>query len=247
MDRFRGRKEMRVAFTGRLSKGSVFLLALVLIGLMSLSNARAFKGAAANEESSMLKLKGQLLEFRLVSEDQSQIRFYVKLRLTFVNTANEPVILLQQQFDVGAELLARNCEDAKVEKYLYSSAHWPSVSKAPEWASWRRKLDTESPSGDLVSLLPPGGSLSAEVETAINIEKAGSFDRTSKPWDEINRTGTVCLQVVVQTWPINLETNRNPDHLEFGETLRKRWSSHGRLQLDRLTSEPIELSFPSGK
>ena len=238
-----------MAFTGRLSNGSVCLLTLFLIGLMltPLSNARAFNGAAANEEPSLLKLKAQLLEIRLLNEDQGQIRFYVKLRLTFVNEANESVIVLKQQFDVGAEFLARNCEDAKAGKYLYSSVHWPSVSRAVEWARWRRRIDTEIPSPDLFSTLPPGGSMSVDVETAINIEKAGNFDRTSKPWDEIKQTPTVCLQVMVQTWPKNLEPNRNPERLELGETLRQRWSSYGRLQLDRLTSEPIELRLPSVK
>ena len=192
----------------------------------------------------MLKLKAQLVEFQLLDEDQHKIRFRVKLRLTFANEGSEPVLLLKQQFAIGAEMLARNCEEARIGTYLYTSRQWPSVSRAPEWARWSRKLDTATPPVDLLFVLPPGNSVSDALETTIYIEKAGNFDRTNKPWDEIKRTATICLQVQVGTWPANLEQNRNPEGPTFGQTLQQRWKSYGRLQLERLTSEPVELSLP---
>lgn len=209
------------------------------------SNTGAGSVVKTTDEPTVLKLQAHVVEFRLLEEDRNMIRFGLKLRLTFVNGGSESVILLKQNFGVGAEMLARSCEDAKEGKYLYTSTHWPSVSRALEWANWRRQIDTRIPSPSLLSVLGPGNSLSVDVQTAINIEKGGNFDRTNKTWDEIKRSATIWLQVEIQTWPTNLEPNHDPENLELGQSLRKRWMSYGKLYLERLRSEPIQLQFPS--
>jgi hypothetical protein len=228
-------------------KRTTFLILLLAIGLSFTQTLAigACKRSVEGEETTMLKLQGQVVEFRLLDEDRHKIRFAVRLKLTFANDGAEPIILLKQRFEVGAEMLARSCEEASSGKFLYTSTHWSSVSQSPEWASWRQHLDTKSPALDLMAVLRQGQSISVDVETALNIEKAGSFDKTNKSWAEIRRSSTVCLLVEVQTWPTNLEPNHNPQSQEFGEALRRRWRSFGALQLERLRSEPIPLTFPA--
>jgi hypothetical protein len=223
-----------------------FLLSLLTIGLVStpMWNAGAFKNSVGNEHPSRVNLKGQIIEFRVLNEDQNSIRFLVKLRLTFVNEGNRSALLLKQNLEVGAEMLSLSCKDAKIGEYLFTSTHWPSVSTASEWADWRRKLDTEMPPKDLVSVLAPGNSISGDAETTIQLPKTSNFEGTNQTWNEIKRSATMCLTIQLQTWPTNLEPNHNPENPRFGRSLRERWSSYGGLQLELLTSEPILLSLP---
>jgi len=251
MGSVRGRKETRLAFTAHHNKAvkrTGFLVFLFAISLTLTPPLRAAFGSDCNRngEPATLKLKAEIVELRLLEESRTSIRFGLKLKLTFVNEGTEPAILLKQQFDVGAEMLARSCEDAAAAKYLYSSSHWPSVSNDSAWANWRRQLDTPTPSAAKTAVLRPGESLSVDAQTAINIEKRGNFDRTNKPWDEIKQSPSLCLQVEVKTWPANLEPrNHDLENLPFGQSLRVRWAAQGRLQLEHLRSEPIALTLPA--
>lgn len=229
-----------------MKKTTLFVSLLVLaLSFTQTLTIWACKRSMALEETTGLKLQGQVVEFRLLEEDRHKIRFGVRLKLTFANDEAEPIMLLKQRFDVGAEMLARSCEDARAGRFLYTSTHWSSLSLSSEWSDWRQRLDAESPAPELVSVIGPGQSLSVEVETAIYIEKAGNFDRTNKSWDEIRQSSKVCLQVEVETWPTNLEPKHKPQGQAFGEALRRRWKSFGLLQLERLRSEPIQLTFPA--
>ena len=248
-DNFRERKETRAASTARLfnMKRTESLILLFVISLVPMIGFGGVPASVckAKEEPGPLKLEGEIIELRLLNEDGSSIRFSVKLKLTFVNEGTEPVILLKQNFEVGAEMLARSREDAQAGKYLYTSSHWPSISNASAWINWRRQLDTQTPLPDKTAVLRPGESLAIDAQTAINIEKRGNFDRTSKPWEEIKQTPSLCLQVEVKTWPVNLEPNHDPENLELGQRLRQRWAAYGSLQLEHLRSDPIALTFPS--
>jgi hypothetical protein len=222
------------------------LLSLLTMGLMStpMWTAGPFKNSVGDEQSARVNLKGQVIEFRVLNEDKNRIRFLVKLRLTFVNDGHKSAILLKQTFEVGAEMLSLSCEDAKTGEYLFTSTHWPSVSTASEWADWRQKLDRKTPPEDLVSVLAPGNSIFGDAETTIHLPKISNFEGTNKTWNEVRRSATMCLTIQLQTWPTNLEPNHNPENPTFGQSLRKRWSSYGRLQLELLTSEPILLNLP---
>jgi hypothetical protein len=198
-----------------------------------------------DKEVGTLKLETQVVQWRLLEEDKHGIRFGLKLRLTFVNDGSEPLILLKQKFDIGAEMLARTGEEAKEGKYLFTFIHWPSVLGHPGFAKWRRDLDTQQPLPGQAWLLGRGHAVSVESETMIYIEKKGNSDRTNKPWDEIKQSPTLWLQVEVETWPMNLEIKREHENPEFGGSLLKRWKSYGTLQLGHIRSEPLEVTLPS--
>jgi hypothetical protein len=203
-------------------------------------------GTAMKRENQMtpLRLRGQVAKVGLSREDAHSIVFDVTLRLELVNTGTQPVILLRHPFWLGASTLALSPEDARTYKYIYQSSAWPSVSRAPEWKVLRQSLDQRNPPADLTRAVGPGETFQYETDTVLYIEKPGSVDRTSQPWDAIRLASPVWLQVSLESWPVNVEPKVDPNHLEFGEMLQRRWQQFGQLQLKRLTSEPMQLSFP---
>jgi hypothetical protein len=192
----------------------------------------------------MLKLRGEVKDIRLIEEDQGGLRFGLRVAVTLVNDSSQTALVLKDEFAIGATLLAANCEDARAEKYIHQFRSWPSVSSAPKWANWRSKLDTPAPSADLVWVLGPGKSVTYEAPAMIYIGKTTNFDGTNRPWNEIKQSSTPCLQIEIQTWPRNLEPSSGRDNLEFGQRLRRRWLTHGRLELEHLRSEPVQFNFP---
>jgi hypothetical protein len=183
----------------------------------------------------------------LASEDNHGIEFHLKLSLELFNSSSRPVIILQRKPWLGSITLARSCEDAAAYKYLYLSSAWPSVyrgGKDSEWQDLQQHLDQKNPPSDLTRTLRPQESFSYETDAVLYIEKRGNFDKTSQPWDVIRRSSTVWLQVSLEIWPVNVEPKVNPNNPEFGRMLQQRWRQFGQLQLEPLTSEPMQLSFP---
>lgn len=203
-------------------------------------------GTAMKRENQMapLRLRGQVAKVGLSREDAHSIVFDVTLRLELVNTGTQPVILLQHPFWLGASTLALSPGDARAYKYLYQSSAWPSVSRAPEWKALRQSLDQQNPPADLTRAIGPGETFQYETNAVLYIEKRGSFDKTSQPWDAIRRASPVWLQVTLEVWPVNAEPKVDPNNPEFGRMLQQRWRQFGQLQLERLTSGPMQLSFP---
>jgi len=195
------------------------------------------------EQSPVVKLRGEVDELRLLEENLNAIRWELKLRLRIVNDGNESAILLRQDFQIGAVMLTRSLEDANGSTYLYKHMAWPSVYASPEWQRWRQHADSVAPQPNETWILTPGESMSFDCKATISVEKAGNFDRTNASWAEIKKN-VKWVQVQIQPWPANIEPRHDPENLEFGETLRKRWKSFGELQLVRLTSEPMPLTFP---
>lgn len=220
----------------------VLLLSLTIVGESRLiGDSTAMK---TKNEMTPIRLRGQVAKVEFSREDAHSIIFNVKLRLELVNAGNRPVILLRHPFWLGALTLARSPEDAKGYKYIYQSSTWPSVSGAPEWKALRQSLDQRNPPSDLTRAVGSGETFQYETDSVLYIEKQGNFDKTSQPWDVIRRSSPVWLQVSLEIWPVNVEPKVDPNHLEFGEMLQRRWQQFGQLQLERLTSEPMQLSFP---
>lgn len=227
----------------RIYLSCVLLLSLSIIGVAHvLNNVVAMK---AESETTPLCLRGRVVKVELMREDKHSIVFDVKLRLEFINTGDMPIIILQREFWLEAKRLARSAEDARANKYLYLSSQLPSVSTSPEWKELRRHLNQPSPPPDLTRVLAPGESLPYETNATLYIEKAGSFDKTSQSWDTIKQASPVWLQVTLEMWAVNIEPRVDPQNLEFGKMLQRRWQQVGKLQLESLTSEPMPLDFSS--
>jgi hypothetical protein len=178
-----------------------------------------------------------------VRENDYSIVFEVMLDLECTNKSDKPVIILRREFWLGAKTLARSPEDATLNRFLFASSHWPSVSTSPEWVELRRRLDQPSPPQDLLGLFASGETLPYETRVSLSIEKAGNFDKTSEKWDTIKQASPVWLQVTFEMWPINIEPTLDPDNPVFGKMLQRRWQQYGELQVERLTSEPIKLDL----
>ena len=215
---------------------------LLLIGFSQCANAQVIRSNSEFDQE-LVKLRGEVKEIRLLENDRTHIKFGLKLSLNIVNEGYRPIILLKQDLVIGAKKLARSREDAKAQQYLYTSRAWPSVSDDPAWRRWRKGLDANVPNEKKLWILSAGESVRFDTSTVLYIEKNGNFDGTNKPWDEIQQSATVCLQVEIKSWPANLEPNHDPQNPEFGQRLREKWEAYGRLQLGHLTSEPIEISL----
>lgn len=222
-------------------------IAAVLLLLSSLTDAgRSIKGAASmkkERDKSLLSLRGRVSDVKLVRENDDSIVFDVTLNLEFTNNSDKPVITLHREFWIGAKTLARSPEDAAAYKYLYASSHWPSISASPEWGGLRQRLDQPSPPPDLMSVLAAGETLPYKARVTLYVEKAGSFDKTSQKWDTIKQASPVWLQVTLEMWPINIEPRVDPENPAFGKMLQQRWQQYGELQIDRLTSESMNLDL----
>jgi hypothetical protein len=204
---------------------------------------RMFLSSQVTEEASIVKLRGEVAELRLLEENKNTIRWELKLKLHLVNEGKESAILLRQDLKIGAVMLARSLENANEGHYIYRQSAWPSVYAGPEWERWRNNVDSASPQPAQTWILTPGQSLSFDARTTVYVERAGNFDRTNAPWEEIKKNVSY-LQVQIKSWPSNIEPRHDPEDPEFGRTLRRRWKSFGDLQLALLTSEPMQLSFP---
>jgi hypothetical protein len=223
------------------------LACVLLLSLTVIGGSRVIEDCAAmktENEMTPLRLRGQVVKVERSREDAHSIVFEVGLKLELINAGNRPVILLRRPFWLGATTLARSPEDARAYKYLYQSSAWPSVSGAPEWKALRQSLDQRNPPADLTRVVGSGEIFQYDADAVLYIEKRGDFDKTSQPWEVIRGTSPIWLQVTLETWPVNVEPKVDPSHLEFGEILQRRWQQFGQLQLERLTSEPMQLSFP---
>lgn len=220
----------------------VLLLSSTIVGEAHLLENSTTK--KTKKEMTPLRVQGQVVKVELSREDSHSIVFNLRLRLKVVNAGDRPIILLRHPIWLGALTLARSQEDARAYKYIYQSSAWPSVSGGPEWKALRQRLDQESPPAELTQAVSPGSAFQYETDTVLYVEKRGNFDKTSQSWDAIRLASPVWLQVSLEIWPVNVEPKVDPNNLEFGRMLQQRWRQFGQLQIERVTSEPIQLKFP---
>lgn len=231
---------------GRNATFAVRLLScfLLLSGAAGIANGESNMASWRGSDGELI-VRGRVIEVKQDREDAHSIVFDVKLSLEFVNLGKTSAILLNRTFWPGAVTLAKSPSHAKANKYVYLSTHWPSVYSSSEWVEYRRHLDQQRPPSDLTRIIAPGESFVYVSEARLYIEKAGSFDKSSEPWAVIRDTPSLWLQVTLEMWPVNVEPTVNPNKPEFGRKLQRRWRMVGQLQLERLTSEPMQLNFPS--
>jgi hypothetical protein len=224
------------------------LFCLTLLPCASVGRSSFYKTGKQTANESMqnsLSLRGRVADVRLVEENNHSVRFKLKLALKFINNSNKGVILLRQDYWLGAETLAISPEATEAHKLIYSSSHWPSVYSARKWVELRKQLDKPSPPADLTRIIAPGESFDYETEAMLYIQKRGSSNRINQIWEEIKLISPVWLQVTLETWAVNIEPRVDPQNPQFGKKLQQRWKKFGELQLERLASEPMPLAFPA--
>lgn len=228
-------------------KRTYLALAWVLLSSTIVGEVQVLGNSATRKtknDTTPLRVQGQIVKFEFSQEDAHGITFNLRLKLELVNAGDRPMILLRYPIWLGALTLARSQEDARTHKYIYLSTTWPSISRGPTWKALRQKLNQQHPPAELTQAVSPGNAFQYETDEVLYIEKRGSFDKTSQPWDAIRLASPVWLQVSLEIWPVNVEPKIEPTNLEFGRMLQKRWRQFGQLQIERVISEPIQLNFP---
>jgi hypothetical protein len=204
-----------------------------------------------SSEPSPLAITADLNDIQLTREDTGAIVFEFFLTFHFVNQSSKPILLFvkdgvpAQSFPYPlpiAQTLSGSQEEASAYRFLHVSSALPASDK-PAWEDTGKRLDHATPPPDLIRIIEPGKSLDRATAVHIFIDKEGSLDKSSKPWDLIRKSDPLWLQISFQMWPNNLESDmRDP---KFGRRLQKKWKGQGQLILQDHKSIPIPVSLPT--
>jgi hypothetical protein len=225
---------------------SLYFVILWVVALFSHSSTDDRLGKTRSSSGSPLSISGDVKQVRIrKAQAAGQIDIDVLATLHFENRTSRPLLIFvgKDWPWQGGQTLAASRDDALSHRYLYSSGIWPSLNK-PAWEDTRSKLDQKSPPADLVQMIMPGAEWSFDKTVLLSIQVKGSFEKTSKPWDEIKKIDPLWLQLSFRLWPNSLEQDMFGH--KFGSHLQERWKDQGQLVIDDFVSEPIPLHLPPG-
>lgn len=200
-------------------------------------------------------IRGKVIKAEVEAEARGGAACHLTLDLEFVNTASEPVILLQpfpgHAFWVGGKRLAKTYDDAALGRnLLHDSQQWLSLMNTPAYRELAGRLDKPLPPADITHTLKPGEVW--KYQTAVDIFFPKNRDYCSSApcvvGDELMSLPPLWLTLQLEMWPSNVE-NFKPD---LGGKLSRRWRKAGRLWVGRkgggfwfaqMTTEPILLDL----
>ena len=209
--------------------------------------------AVPSPRAENLRLTGSVRKISC-SKDTDYVRCKVDVSLTFTNTGDTSLIILQPQgeyeFWHGGTTLALSEKESRANSFVYNGGGWPSVYKTPLYQNLANLLDQNIPPAGITRVLPANASWSWDTSIQLNLQERNSCAQrvgVEIGWEEIKRqTAPLWLRLSYEMWPFNVE-NFKPN---LGGILQKRWQSHGSLYLEEksgnywhaiLTSEPIEI------
>ncbi len=240
---------MRPIFTG-------FLFLSFILGTEGLLQVKGACHPAYEQDSKNLALRGKVVSVEIIDYTASAASalIIVRLKLEIVNTGARPLILLKTPpLFVGAAL-GRKPEDFSIED-LFSSKDLtydylgPAISKSPEWAVMRMRLDQPSPPLNLTRILKSGQSWRLKTTVAISVPtdlKRYTFSRRKETLQALLQASPVWIQALGETWPPDLwDTEKYK--VGFGRELQQRWKDKGLLWIDGLRSEPMLLDLKKAK
>jgi hypothetical protein len=201
------------------------------IGIFILLLLSCKPAAGSGIESPGYVVRGNVVTAEVGPEEGGGVVCHLTVDLEFVNTASEPVILLQpfwkNAFWAGGKRLAKAHEDATLGRnLLHDSQQWLSVMNTPEYRELANRLDKPLPPAGLTRTLRPGEAW--KYRTAVNIYFPKKRDYCSAPCvtgDELLSLSPLWLTLQFEMWPSNVE-NFKPD---LGGKLSRRWRKVGRL------------------
>jgi hypothetical protein len=179
----------------------------------------------------------------LFENSASSKKFRVHMVLRLNNKSSKPIIILSDSPLIGDIWLAQSKDDAQSQRYIYESSRWPSRDDSPRWKQLHKQLDQKEPPQGITLTIAPGENWEFERDAEFAITKSGSFDKRSKPWQDIQKINPLWFQIRLLMWPNNLE-KRMLDP-EFGKQLERRWRAQGWLVIDNILSEPVSLKLPN--
>ena len=150
----------------------------------------------------------------------------LKLRFSFENRTNGPIILYKMRPFPTRFMVARNLSDAAAQQYeLDYSTTW-YMDKAGDEAD--RCYKGASPT-DCFTTIAPGSSYEADGEARVLAVRGDANDVPGAV-----KSGQHVLQLVVQTWD---------ESGKVAQETASRWHSHGSLWYRPLTSEPLTFTI----
>lgn len=216
------------------------LLIPVFLFLMALNiPASVMVRGQSMEAPKGLSIKGEVTKLKITEEGSDQI-CDISLKLEFINTSSSPVVMLLGTYESGKwwllnTRLARSLKDVSANRYIYTGGVGPSYSGlSPEWDELRRRLNTSAPPSGITITIPPGKLYVYHCDTFVKLSKSDIISTSSPLW----------LLLTIEMWPQNIETGPGNS---FGKRLKKRWQSYGKLQLDAMTSDPIQLDLQQNR
>ena len=224
------------------------------IGVFVLLVLGCKSAAGSGVESPGYVVRGKVVSAEVKPEERGAVVCHLTLDFEFINTASEPVILLQPSgklsFWVGGKRLAKTYDDAALGRnLLHDSQQWLSVMDTPEFRELANRLDKPLPPADVTRILKPGEAWKYRRVVSIFFPKTRDYC-TGAPCiagDELTGLSPLWLTLQFEMWPSNVE-NFKPD---LGGRLSRRWDKVGRLWVGKkskfwfaaVTTEPILLDL----
>lgn len=200
---------------------------------------------SSHENTRLLSLSGKIVESEIVDDGSDSVKIKLKLKLDFKNIGSKPALILKRGPEMVERKFIATPADATEKEYLFLLQAYPSIDRSLQWEELRKRIDKSSPPSDVIRQLSPGEIWTLETTDWFYISKKTNLDPKSRPWGDILQASPVWLQVTFQMWAVNIEPRVDPNNLEFGKKLQRRWRQAGELQLENLTSEPMLLYFSS--
>jgi hypothetical protein len=218
-------------------------ISLALIAVVDIANSQS-----PSRKSDSLVLRGKVLHVRdQTLSKASVVALTADLRLEYVNTGIEPVILLTERAPgcVGTTL-TKSPGVAVGDNVLFDDYRGPSVDTSTEWEVLRNRLDREKPPVGLVQIIEPGEHWTTNSFVVLRPPikfKRYRVDRPPISWSALRDSSPVWLRLNCDVWPNNVEVDPLSERIELGHKLQNRWRRFGHLQLRNLISEPMELDL----
>jgi len=170
-----------------------------------------------------------------------------RLKLTFVNTGNKPLIILKGRPTVcpGAAL-TKAAGSLVREDILFDQYYGLSYNTLPEWRTLRAALDQPGPPSEITQSINPGDSWGTTGDVVMRPpKKLGTYlvNREPVSLELLRKASPLWMWVTCDMWPLNVEGWDPKLRIRFGRKLQKRWRRFGLLLLAPIVSQPAEVEF----
>jgi len=225
-----------------------------LVGLLIFSSMLPVKAQTDNTPQSQqsLTMRG-VVKSLTIEQQRSSHYIVVELRCELTNTGSIPLIFWKYKYEDGLGGLwnepyvfsgkkVSRTPNFTPQDILYSQIGGPSVYTSPEWNKMHKALDQKTPPADVTTILMPNQSFSFDSKVTI-VCNEDRFD-SIPAFSELQEASVFWLRVYYEVWSFNLEPNpRRGLSLKFGRKLQRKWKDVGKLWLDDIYTEPIQLDL----
>lgn len=220
-----------------------------ILGLLNIVHSGTAPSEPNKSAGDALVLRVRVVSIKNESSPgTSVIAMTAALRMDLHNEGKKPVILLIEKAPLCVRAVLTKSSGAAVgDNILFDEYRGPSVATSPDWEIFRRALDQPKPPVEMTQIVKPGESWATDsfvvMRPPVKLERY-RVDRPPISWRLLRESSPVWLRVECDAWPLNVERQPTSGKIRFGRELQKRWHEFGKLQLDSVVSEPIEVELP---